>query len=391
MLKKKIKKKTGTRRNSPHKPMFSRRSVIKGAALAGAAVGIGPWIVRDALSSSGELKIMMWSDYLPKPVIDKFEKSTGIKIKLTTYGSNEELINRLKAMKGNGVDLLSPTSSRMEQWKDLGLLRPWDMSRIPVDAINKSMLASSMTAGAWDGGNHFMPFVWGTEGLAWRTDKWFRVSDELTYGDLWRPEMKGKIMGRAHSMLLGIGLYLDRIGKLPSNRMLESYKDEDSMRRIWGEVTRFAIDHKPWVKLFWNDAEAQIGGFMRNGIVLGQTWDGPPTRLKNKGNPIFYEAPMEGAMGWIDGLSIARGADNIEQIYEFIKFQYRPENGAMLANQTGYASCAAGTAKFLSPQMKLKLKESYPGNALDNIWWWPPEPTWYVSLRSKFRDWFVAA
>ena len=34
--------------------------------------------------------------------------------------------------------------------------------------------------------------------------------------------MKGKIQGRPHSMMLTIGLYLDRTGKLPSNRMVAS-------------------------------------------------------------------------------------------------------------------------------------------------------------------------
>ncbi len=387
MAKNKIKSRHFTRSKRP----FSRRAVLKGALAAGVAAGMGPWAVRDALSSSGELRIMMWSDYLTKPVIEKFEKATGIKVRITPYGSNEELLNRVKAMKGSGIDLLSPTSSRMEQWKPLGLLRPWDMSRVPVDAINEGMLENSLIAGGWEDAYHHLPFVWGTEGLAWRTDKWFRVSKELSYGDLWLPEMKGKIMGRDHSMLLSTGLYLDRIGELPSNRMLEGYKDEESMRRIWEKVTSYAIERRSWIKLFWHNAETQINGFMHNGVVLGQTWDGPPIRLKNEGKPIAYEAPVEGALGWIDGLSIAKGAENIDQIYEFIKFQYSPENGALLSNETGYDSCASGVSRFLNDKMRKKFNDTFPGDALGNIWWWPTEPSWYADLRSEFRDRFVTA
>ncbi|MCH7956161.1 MAG: hypothetical protein IIB63_01270, partial [Proteobacteria bacterium] len=46
-----------------------RRTVLKGAA-AGAILGMGPWIVKDAFSSSGELNILMWSDALVKSVAD---------------------------------------------------------------------------------------------------------------------------------------------------------------------------------------------------------------------------------------------------------------------------------------------------------------------------------
>ena len=55
----------------------TRRTVLKGATAAGAALGMGPWIVKDAYSSSGELNILMWSDYLVKPVADGFTRKTG--------------------------------------------------------------------------------------------------------------------------------------------------------------------------------------------------------------------------------------------------------------------------------------------------------------------------
>src|SRR3546814_13860067 len=88
--------------------------------------------------------------------------------------------------------------------------------------------------------------------------------------------MKGKVMGRPHSMMAGIGLYLDASGQIPSNRMLDAYKDEENMRRIWEGITKFAIEHKPWIKQFWNDADGQLNGFMQNDVVLGQTWAGTP-------------------------------------------------------------------------------------------------------------------
>jgi len=368
-----------------------RRTVLKGAAAAGAILGMGPWIVKDAFSSSGELNILMWSDALVKSVADGFTRKTGIRIKHTPFGSNEELINKMKATGGRGFDLISPTSVRMLQWKPLGLLQPWDMSRVPTERIIGPMLQASIKAGTWDGENHHLPFLWGSEALAWRTDKWSRDYKDLSYGDLYIPQMKGKIMGRAHSMMLAIGLCLDRIGELPSNRMLDTYKDEDTMRGIWDEITKFAIEHKPWLKQFWNDAEAQTRGFTQNGVVLGQTWIGPPLRLKNEGEPIVYMTPQEGALGWIDGLSLPIGAEHTDQVYAFLDYIYTAKVGATLANETSYNSVSVGAEKLLKPRARKNFAEAYPEDALERMWWWPPEAPWYADLRAGYRDKFIAA
>ena len=210
---------------------ITRRTLLKGMAATSAAAAVGPWIIsHDALASSGTLNIMMWSDYLPKPFREKFTEATGIKIKHTPYGSNEELLNKLKATKGRGFDLISPTNDRGSQWKDLGVLGSFDMSKVPSDTVLPSMLKIS-EGFSWDDEPRHLPYLWGTEALSWRADKWSREYGDLSYGDLWLPEMKGKVMGRPHSTMLGIGLYLDGTGQLPSNRMLDAYKDEENMRR----------------------------------------------------------------------------------------------------------------------------------------------------------------
>jgi spermidine/putrescine transport system substrate-binding protein len=191
--------------------------------------------------------------------------------------------------------------------------------------------------------------------------------------------------------MAGIGLYLDSSGKLPSNRMLDAYKDEASMRRIWDEITKFAVEHKPWVKQFWNDADAQINGFMQNDVVLGQTWDGPPIRLKKEGKPVTYMAPQEGALTWLDGLSIPVGAKNFDEIYAYINYVYDPEVNGLLANETGYNPVSVGAENHLSPESKKAFSEAYPGDALDRLWWWPPSEPWYTEIRAEYSDKFVAA
>lgn len=369
----------------------TRRKLIKSGLAAGVMASVGPWYVKDALSSSGLLKVMMWSDYLPQYLIDDFKKETGIRIVHIPYGSDEELMNKLIAAKGRNIDLVGPSALRALQWKPLDLLRPYDLRKINLQRINQSMLNASIEEWTWNGELHHLPYLWGTEGLAWRTDQWHGDPADISYGDLWKDDVKGRIMGRPHSMMLGIGLYLDAIGEVKSNRMRDAYADEDRMRAIWSKITEFAIDHKDWVKLFWDDADAQIGGLMRNGVILGQTADGPALSLKTEGKPVSYVAPKEGALAWLNGLSIPKGARRLDQVYAFLDYIYRPEVNGRLASETGYNTVVNTGEFYLSDAARQNYIEAYPGHSIENLWWWPSEPVWYAKARAGYRDRFIAA
>ena len=366
----------------------ARRKFLKTSALV---VGSGPWIVRDALSSSGELHVMMWSDHLPQKFVAGFQKETGIRLRHHPYGSNEELLNKTVAIAGRGYDLVEPTALRALQWQGLDLLQPFNMNRVKSSRYDPKMLDRSLQNWTWKEGVFHLPFFWGTEALSWETAMWDRPYEELSYGNLWGPEVKGRVMARPHSMMLGIGLYLDRIGKLPTNRMLDAYKDEKTMRRIWSEITAFAIENKRRVKVFWNDADAQKAGFLNNGIVLGQTWDGPANALKAEGHSIAFMAPQEGALAWMDGVSLLKTAKNVDQAYAFLEYASRPDVAGLLASESGYNPVVNGAGDFLSQRAKNNFETAYPKNALENLWWWQPEPLWYAAVRSEYRDQFIAA
>lgn len=371
---------------------FTRRVLFKGALAAGTMAAAGPYLVRDAFSSSGELSLLNWDDELPAPVIPNFEKKTGIKVKTTPFSQNEEQINKLQATDGEGFDLCAPTRDRAPQFKELGVLAPYDTSKLKLDNLLPAMLEASTSVWTWDGKLYHVPHCWGSEAIAWRTDLAPGLTyDKLSYGTLWAPEFKGKMQGRPHSLLLGIGLWWDKTGKLPSNRMLDAFKDEESMKKIYDPILAFAIENKAQVKQFWDSADNTKSGFMDNGVVIGQTWDGPPLSLKKQGKPVTYMAPQEGAISWLDGWALTKGAKNIPQAYEFLNYIHTPEASAAVADGSGYNPVVKGADKFLSEVAKKNFAEAYPGNALDNLWSRPPEPSWYAELRTQYAEKFKAA
>ena len=377
-----------------NKGNVSRRKFLKTSGAASAAAVVGPWVISPkALAASGEVNVLMWSDYLPPDYLAEFTAETGITVNYTGIGSNEEIINKMKATKGKGIDICSPTNVRSGQWVDLELLQPWDYSRIPNLAnVNPAMLRvgdSEWNFG--DAGSHWLPQIWGTEAVSWRTDLYSPPGGEPSYGNIWDGSAEGNTMIRPHSGMLGAGLYMETIGELDAGDVWRAYQSEAKMRPIWQKITDFCIANKNQIKLFWNDADSQKNGFLNDGVLVGQTWDGPPIAMKNDGEPVHYQAPKEGAMAWVDGMALSRAASNVDQAYAFVEFAFRREPAGKAIDKHGYNSAIIGADAHAGDTYKRNFSEAYPGNALANLNPWPAEPQWYADVRTEYRNKFVNA
>ncbi len=370
----------------------SRRKFLRSSSAAALSALAAPALLNQARSSSGELNVLMWSDYLPKSFLSAFRDQTGIKVNHTPIGSNEALLQKMQDSGGEGFDLASPTSHRNLQWAQLGLLQPFDLERVSMDALTQGM--AKIGSSGWnfdDKGAHWLPYLWGTEGIAWRTDKWTPKDTVPSYGDVWAPENAGKTMGRAHSMLLGAGLYLQSTGELEPGAVWAAYESPEKMKPVWEQITKWCIARKQTVKLLWDNAETQKTALLTGEVSLGQTWDGPPLALKNTGAPVMYQAPKEGALTWVDGISISARAKNMDQIYAFLKFAYTPENAGRAIQIHGYNSPVKGADKYAGEAYIKNFGEAYPGDALSNLNTWPAEPPWYAAMRREFVEIFMAA
>ncbi len=368
----------------------SRRSVLKGAAATGAAAAIGPWYIPNAFAAP-VVNVLMWGEYLPDSVVADFKAKTGITVNHTKIGDNGEIISKMKAGGGAGYDLASPTNMRALQWADLGVLAPFDMNRINTSAVNPGMLAVGERDWNFGGkGSHWVPQLWGTESISWRTDKW--QPDGLpSFGDIWEPNpgIDGAfMMGRTYSMMTGCGIWMHHQGKMD---FWSSYNDEDTMRKNWETITDYCISKKGNLVKFWSGADPQKQGFTSDGVVVGQTWDGPIAAMMKAGEPVAYQTTDEGALAWIDGITMSAKAENIDEAYELINYSFTPETGGQTVNEIGYNSAVNGASDFYSDETKALAKAIYPGDTSTKLNPWPPEPPWYADARAEYANKFETA
>jgi spermidine/putrescine transport system substrate-binding protein len=125
-----------------------------------------------------------------------------------------------------------------------------------MDAVNPAMSAIGETAWNFgDTGSHWLPHIWGTEGVAYRTDKFLPEGDAPSYGDIWADANAGKTMGRPHSMMLGAGLFMEASGEMEPGSVWAAYENEETMRKVWSQISDWCIARKGNIKLLWNDAD----------------------------------------------------------------------------------------------------------------------------------------
>ena len=108
------------------------------------------------------ITVFAWGDILEPSVIQEFEEKTGIKVRMLYYGTNQELMVKLKATQGRGYDLILPTDYMVTLLAKEDLIQPLERAKIEFfDRLNPSL-----TNRHFDPNNVYsVPFSWESYGF----------------------------------------------------------------------------------------------------------------------------------------------------------------------------------------------------------------------------------
>src|SRR5216683_2628085 len=144
----------------------SSSAATQRAAAGGAVAALGPWIVRDAFSSSGDVRVMTWSGYDFSKVKAAFEKSSGMKMVISDFPDQDKMAAQMKATNGEGFDIAEPTADRVPQWVDEDFLQPLDEGKASLAGVKDAFLkGAAADSSIIKGKRYATPTVWGTETL----------------------------------------------------------------------------------------------------------------------------------------------------------------------------------------------------------------------------------
>ena len=334
------------------------------------------------LYAAEELSLLTWPGYAPQSLVDKFQKETGITVKVTN-SNNEEMIAKLRATRGAGFDLAQPSQDRIasvqEKYK---LYQPIDMSKVATDLIFESMLKAVKMNTMVGGQPHAVPFCWGTSGLVVNKKFAPKAND---YSDILNAMYNGRISYRLKRPTL-IALAF-AMGENP----FAKYSDPMAYEALMEKVGRAMIDGKGFVKNYWTNGDNLLQSVRSGEVHVAMAWDNGGWKLHAENPNIDFVAPRSGALGWIDTFAIPAKAKNVEAAYKWINFMLKPENAAFFTNAEKVGTASKGATQFLNDEIKGNFERTFPLAAIANVKWYPPVPAKIEGIEGKILDKVKAA
>ncbi|RIY32193.1 hypothetical protein CJP74_05350 [Psittacicella melopsittaci] len=277
------------------------------------------------------LYVYNWTEYIPSDVLRQFTRETGIQVRYSTYESNEELYSKLKLVKGEGYDLIFPSSYYVNLLKDEGYLRKLDKSKINMDNVLPELLGRE-----YDPNNEYsVPYTYGFTTLAVNTNT-YDISKVTSWNDLWKPQYTSLTL--LNDVLDNFSVALLALGYDPNNATDEQIEQAyNKLQELSPKVVQYNSD-SPEVP------------YVEGQSSIGMIWTGSAFRAHLEGNPnIKVVYPKEGSILWIDNFAIPAKAKNVAGAYEFINFILRPDIALRIVEEMGFQT-SNSKVKALMPE-----------------------------------------
>ncbi len=256
---------------------------------------------------SKEVNLAIWGSYLSPELVEKFTKETGIKINVSNYTSNEELLAKVQAG-SSGIDVAVPSDYMVQIMIKLDLLEPIDMAKI----TNKDLFAQEWMNQSFDPGNNFsLPYAWSTAGIA--------VNRALYKGEIkdWKdflenPELKGKFS------------LLDDVREVTAMALKFNGATVNSVDpKELEKAKALLLKVKPNVKMFRSDT---VEALVHKEIAVAHAYSSDALMAGSKDSNIEYILPASGGTKAMDNLVVLKNAKNKENAFKLLDFMSSKES-----------------------------------------------------------------
>ena len=283
--------------------MINRRFIIGAISLAALATTA-------AFANAGEIRVLNWKGYGTDEAfaVEAFEKKTGNKVVHEYFTSEQEMLTKLRTNPG-AYDVVLVNSAFTKGAKDEGLLAKINTSDMP----NVKDLAPNMgqNADLAPGGDVYgVAWTWGVTSITINKDKVTPAPNSLAV--MWDPKYAGKVSIRDD------GVEAIQFAALATGQKINDIKDMDAVKAKLKALM-------PQVKAFWSSESDWNQFFSAGDFVVSTFWSGGAGRSVSKGLPAQFIVPQEGAVGWLDGLSIPASSKNQDAARAFINYMIDPD------------------------------------------------------------------
>ncbi len=333
--------------------MLSRRGLLGGMAAGLTLSACGTRWPTGANGEEMRVNLYNWDTYTGETTLQDFKAATGIEVKMSLYGNNDELFAKLKA--GNpGFDIIVPSNEFVTRFRISDLLQPLDHAKIP----NFRNIAPEFRDVPFDPGRRFsMPYTWLVLGLGYRKSKIDGVPDSWKWV-LDSDRYKGRI---------GLFSESDDIIRLGAKYLGHSVRGVTPA--VTREIVEMMIRQKPNIKVFHHDEGQDLLAAGDVDIIV--EYNGDIAQVMADDPDLGFVVPREGTLINSDCLCIPKGAPRPDNAHRFINYLLDAKVSAEISKTIRYPTPNAAALALM------------PADYRDNPAIFPPAA---VMAKSEYGD-----
>ena len=294
--------------------------------LLGSLVAVG-------CSSARRLNIFNWSDYVAPSAIPAFEAEFGLRIRYSTYESNEEMLARV--MSGNsGWDVVFPSEDMIGPMRDLGLLSELNHDWLP----SLSNLDSEFQRPPWDPELRWcVPYMHGVTGIVYQKKL---AQPPRAWADLWCSDLSGRITMLDDQNEV-FAACLKKLG----------FSVNSSNPNQLAAAHRQAISQKPLLRAYMNaDVRDQL---VSGDVLVAQAWAVTAGQaIAAAPDRLAFSLPQEGFPRFADNVAILRETYRIRAAHQWIDYLLRPQVAANTVAAIHTATANGAALTLLAPELR---------------------------------------
>ena len=341
---------------------------------AGPAAGSGftpPKIAQlDKLGAGeGAVSILAWPGYAENgsndPKVDwvtPFEKQTGCKATVKTFGTSDEAVT---LMKTGDYDVVSASGDASLRLIAAGDVAPVNTSLVP----NYADIVDFLKNKAWNSVNGQMygiPHGWGANLLMYRTDKvnpaptsWSAVfTDAAKYA--------GKVTAYDSPIYIAdAALFLMKTK--PDLGIKNPYALDDKQLQAAVDLLK---QQKANVSEYWSDYLKEVQSFKSGNSVVGTTWQVIVNTAVGEKVPVKAVLPQEGATGWSDTWMVGAKSKHPNCAYQWMNWIAGPTANAQVAEYFGEAPANQKACDKTTDKSHCETYHATDASYAEQIWYW---------------------
>ena len=258
-----------------------------------------------------EINVFIWTEYVSDAAIEDFTDSTGIKVNVSTYSSNEDMLAKLKSESEGTYDVILPSDYTVEYLIAQNKLMELDKEKLP----NLANIDDAFLNPTYDPDNKYsVPYEGGVAAIAVNTAK---VDKDITsYDDLFDPALKDQmVVLDDYRAVIGI---TERSMGLSMNET-----NPETLERVEEKL----LTLKDNVKLY--DSDSPKSALISGDCAVGMVWSAEVALSMEENPDIKIVYPEEGAYVFLDNWVIPTGSKHYDDALEFINYMLSAEAAQM--------------------------------------------------------------